>query len=161
MMMRLVISILFLLIYPLGVYADTLAGKVVRITDGDTVVVLDSSNTQYKIRLSGIDAPERSQPFGQRSKEALSALVAGQQVEVDWDKRDRYGRIVGKVIAQGRDVNLSQVRSGMAWWYRKYADEQSLVDQELYEEAETKARKGKVGLWIDQDPIPPWDWRKR
>jgi endonuclease YncB( thermonuclease family) len=138
-----------------------LAGKVVRITDGDTVVVLDSSNTQYKIRLSGIDAPERSQPFGLRSKEALNALVVGQQVQVDWDKRDRYGRIVGKVIAQGRDVNLIQVRSGMAWWYRKYADEQSLVDQGLYEEAEAQARKGKVGLWIDQDPMPPWDWRQR
>ena len=96
-----------------------------------------------------------------RSQEALSALVAGQRVEVDWHKHDRYGRIVGKVIAQGKDVNLAQVRTGMAWWYRKYADEQSRVDQGIYAATEAKARESGVGLWADKDPIPPWDWRKR
>ena len=98
---------------------------------------------------------------GTRSKEALSALVAGQRVEVDWHKRDRYDRIVGKVIAQGRDVNLAQVRTGMAWWYRKYADEHTLVDQGLYAAAEAKARVSGVGLWGEQEPIAPWEWRKR
>ena len=133
----------------------------VKITDGDTLVVLDAGNTQHKIRLPGIDAPESNQPFGKRSKEALSALVAGQRVEVDWHKHDRYGRILGKVIAQGKDVNLAQVRTGMAWWYRKYANEQSLVDQGIYAAAEAKARVTGVGLWTDKDPIAPWDWRKR
>ena len=159
--MKLAISLMLVLLFPFGVSADTLNGKVVKITDGDTLVVLDAENTQHKIRLSGIDAPETNQPFGKRSKEALSALVAGQRVEVDWHKLDRYGRIVGKVIAQGKDVNLAQVRTGMAWWYRKYANEQSLVDQGLYEAAEAKARVTGVGLWGDKDPIAPWDWRKR
>ncbi len=158
--MKPAISLLLLVLFPFGVPADTLNGKVVKITDGDTLVILDTDMTQHKIRLSGIDAPESNQPFGQRSKEALSALVAGQQVEVDWHKRDRYQRIVGKVIAQGRDVNLAQVRAGMAWWYRKYANEQSQVDQRLYEAAEAKAMKDRVGLWSDKDPIPPWEWRK-
>ena len=152
---------ILLILFPFGVFADTLNGKVVKITDGDTLVVLDADNTQRKIRLSGIDAPESNQPFGKRSKEALSALVAGQRVEVDWHKHDRYGRIVGKVIAQGKDVNLDQVRTGMAWWYRKYANEQSLVDQGIYAAAEAKARVTGVGLWTDKDPIAPWDWRKR
>ena len=159
--MKLAISLMLVLLFPFGVSADTLNGKVVKITDGDTLVVLDADNTQHKIRLSGIDAPETNQPFGKRSKEALSALVAGQWVEVDWHKHDRYGRIVGKVIAQGKDVNLAQIRMGMAWWYRKYADEQSRVDQGLYAAAEAKARMTGVGLWKDKDPIAPWDWRKR
>ena len=137
--MKPAISLLLLLLFPFGVFADTLNGKVVKITDGDTLVVLDAENTQHKIRLSGIDAPESNQPFGKRSKEALSALVAGHRIEVDWHKHDRYGRIVGKVIAQGKDVNLAQVRTGMAWWYRKYADEQSRADQGLYAAAESKA----------------------
>ena len=159
--MKPAISLMLVLLFPFGVSADTLNGKVVKITDGDTLVVLDADNTQHKIRLSGIDAPESNQPFGKRSKEALSALVAGQRVEVDWHKHDRYGRIVGKVIAQGKDVNLDQVRTGMAWWYRKYANEQSLVDQGIYAAAEAKARVTGVGLWTDKDPIAPWDWRKR
>ncbi len=112
--MRRAISLLLCLLFPLFVNADTLTGKVVKITDGDTLVILDSDLTQHKIRLTGIDAPESNQPFGQRSKEALSDLVAGQQGEGDWHKRDRYQRIVGKVIAQGRDINLAQVRAGMA-----------------------------------------------
>ena len=152
---------ILLILFPFLVSADTLTGKVVKITDGDTLVVLDAGNTQHKIRLSGIDAPETNQPFGKRSKEALSALVAGQRVEVDWHKHDRYGRIVGKVIAQGKDVNLAQIRTGMAWWYRKYANEQSRVDQGIYAATEAKARVSGVGLWADKDPIPPWDWRKR
>ena len=159
--MKRAISLMLLLLFPVVVSADTLNGKVVKITDGDTLVVLDAGNTQHKIRLSGIDAPETNQPFGKRSKEALSALVAGQRVEVDWHKRDRYDRIVGKVIAQGRDVNLAQVRTGMAWWYRKYANEQTLVDQGLYAAAEANARVSGVGLWGEKEPIAPWEWRKR
>ena len=159
--MKPAISLLLLLLFPCVVSADTLHGKIVKITDGDTVVVLDGGNTQHKIRLSGIDAPETNQPFGKRSKEALSALVAGQRVEVDWHKHDRYGRIVGKVIVQGKDVNLAQVQAGMAWWYRKYRDEQSLLDQGRYAAAEAKARVSGVGLWGEKEPIAPWEWRKR
>ncbi len=159
--MRLVISLWLILLYPCGVTAETLIGKVVRITDGDTLVILDATQTQHKIRLAGIDAPESKQPFGQKSKERLSQSVAGQQVAVDWSKRDRYDRIIGKIIYDGKDVNLAQIRTGLAWWYRKYAQEQSPVDRQLYEAAEDRARADQVGLWSDKDPIPPWDWRKR
>jgi micrococcal nuclease len=155
------ISLWLLLLCSVAVHAETLSGKVVKITDGDTLVILDANKTQHKIRLAGIDAPESRQPFGQKSKERLSQVVAGQQVAVDWSKRDRYDRIVGKIIYAGQDVNLAQIRAGLAWWYRKYAQEQSPVDRQLYEAAEVKARANQVGLWSASDPIPPWDWRKR
>lgn len=153
-------SLVLALLCPLILQAETLTGRVVKVIDGDTVTLLDASKIQHKIRLAGIDAPESKQPYGQKSKEALSALVAGQQVEVDWHKRDRYGRVVGKIIAGVRDVNLAQVRAGMAWWYRKYANEQSPVDQRLYKDAEAKAKQASVGLWSGKNPIPPWEWRK-
>jgi endonuclease YncB( thermonuclease family) len=124
-------------------------------------IVLDAARTQHKVRLQGIDAPERGQPFGKRSKEHLSDLIAGQDVVVDWDKRDRYGRIVGKILDEERDVNLAMVRAGYAWWYRKYADEQSAADRILYEDAEESAKAEGVGLWRDPAPIPPWEWRRR
>lgn len=153
-------SLVLALLCPLILQAETLTGRVVKVIDGDTVTLLDASKIQHKIRLAGIDAPESKQPYGQKSKEALSALVAGQQDEVDWHKRDRYGRVVGKIIAGVRDVNLAQVRAGMAWWYRKYANEQSPVDQRLYKDAEAKAKQASVGLWSGKNPIPPWEWRK-
>jgi micrococcal nuclease len=122
---------------------------------------LDAASKQHKIRLAGIDAPERGQPFGKKSKEYLSGLVSGEDVQVDWKKGDRYKRIVGKIIHDGQDVDLEMVRSGYAWWYRKYAGEQSPVDGVLYEDAENKARAEKAGLWRDPDPVPPWEWRHR
>jgi len=88
--------------------------KVVKVTDGDTVHVLDQSKTKHKIRLGGIDAPEKKQAFGQRSKQNLSGLIAGMNVEVEYDKRDRYGRIIGKLINRGQDVNLLQIKQGYA-----------------------------------------------
>lgn len=123
--------------------------------------VLDAAKTQHKNRLAGIDAPERVQPFGRKSKEHLAELVAGRPKAVDWNKRDRLGRVVGKIILNDTDVNLSMVRAGYVWWYRKYADEQSPADQNPYDEAEDKARAGRLGLWRDPNPVPPWDWRRR
>jgi endonuclease YncB( thermonuclease family) len=157
--MRHVISWLLILLYPCGVTAEILTGKVVKITDGDTLVILDASLTQHKVRLAGIDAPEAKQAFGQKSKERLSQVVAGQQVEVDWDKRDRYQRIVGKVIFNGNDVNLAQIRAGLAWWYRKYANEQTQADRALYETGENQAKAERRGLWADPAPLPPWEFR--
>ena len=120
--------------------ADTHTGKVVKVVDGDTVYVLDATETQHKIRLAGIDAPERKQPYGRKSKDYLLQFVAGEVVEVEWNKWDRYKRVVGKISYDGRDVNLAMVRAGLAWWYRKYAREQSLADRGLYEAAEDRAR---------------------
>lgn len=141
--------------------AETLSGRVVRIIDGDTLVLLIAGNVQERVRLTGIDCPERGQAFGTKAKEALSGRVAGETVTVEWDKRDRYKRIVGKVIDGQGDTNLSLVRSGMCWWYHKYAHEQSPEDQSLYEEAEETARGERKGLWRDPHPVPPWEWRKR
>lgn len=152
------------------VRAETLTGRVVAISDGDTITVLDSSLTQHKIRLAGIDAPEKGnkkvpfdvggQPFGERSKRHLSSLVFNKQVVVEWSKLDRYGRTIGKVQVNGVDVNLEQIKAGMAWWYEQYRREQSEHDQYLYSAQESAARQQRIGLWSDASPVPPWEWRK-
>jgi len=141
--------------------ADILHGHVVGVTDGDTITLLDASKTQHKVRVAGIDAPEKKQPFGQRSKESLSTLAYDKDLSIEWTKKDRYGRIVGKLIdRQGRDLNLEQVRTGMAWHYKKYDKEQSPEDRKLYAAAEDSARGKRVGLWSDANPEAPWDYRK-
>lgn len=140
-------------------WSQVLEGKVVSVADGDTITVLDADRVQHKIRLSGIDAPERSQAFGRRSKEHLAGLVSGEQVTVETDKTDRYGRSVGKVLLQGRDINLAIVVAGLAWHYKKYESEQPASDRRLYASAEVQARELRVGLWRDREPMAPWDWR--
>ncbi|PKO77723.1 MAG: nuclease [Betaproteobacteria bacterium HGW-Betaproteobacteria-15] len=139
--------------------AQSIQGLVVSIADGDTLTVLDAQKVQHKIRLAGIDTPERRQPFGQRAREALSTLVFQKVVLVLTEKKDRYGRWVGKVISDGRDVNLVLVVDGWAWHYKKYAGEQSSSDRLLYASAEEDARSQRSGLWSDPYAIPPWDWR--
>lgn len=126
-------------------WADTITGRVVGVADGDTITVLDASRQERNVRLDGIDAPEKAQPFGQRSKQSLSDLVYGKAVEVDTHKRDRYGRQVGKVLLQGKDVNLEQVSRGLAWHYKAYAHEQTAQDQERYAAAEDAAREARRG----------------
>lgn len=139
---------------------QTLSGRVVRITDGDTVTVLDASNTQHRIRLQGIDAPESKQDFGTQSKKKLSGLIFGKDVEVVYDKTDQYGRLIGKILLEGRDINLEQVRSGMAWHYQEYEREQSTEDRELYARAEDEARSARRGLWVDTNPVEPSEFRR-
>lgn len=140
--------------------AETLDGYVVAVSDGDTITVLDAKREQYKIRLAGIDAPEKAQAFGERSKQHLVELVFNKQVTVEWDKLDRYGRTIGKVLVNGQDANLEQIKAGMAWWYEKYKKEQSTDDQRDYRLAEQQAKMERIGLWRDANPLPPWDWRK-
>lgn len=140
-------------------HAQSIQGLVVSIADGDTLTVLDAQKMQHKIRLAGIDTPERHQPFGQRAREALSTLVFQKVVLVLTEKKDRYGRWVGKVIIDGRDVNLALVVDGWAWHYKKYAREQSASDRLLYASAEEDARSQHRGLWSDPHAIAPWDWR--
>ncbi len=141
--------------------ADVMQGRVVGIADGDTVTVLNSSNTQFKIRLMGIDAPEKKQGFGNKSKEFLSDLVFNKRVTVEYSKQDKYGRTVGKIFVNGVDANLEQVKAGMAWHYKKYQNEQSVEDRFFYANAEILARSKKHGLWVDREPTPPWVWRKQ
>lgn len=140
--------------------AATLTGEVVGIADGDTLTILDATNTQYKIRLAGIDAPEKKQAFGDRSTQNLAAIVFRKRVTVESSKHDRYGRAIGKVLLSGSDVNLMQVAAGLAWHYKDYASEQSENDRLLYAKAETNARQSRIGLWRDPSPMPPWDFRK-
>jgi micrococcal nuclease len=108
----------------------------------------------------GSTARSAGRHSGRGAKQALARLAAGKEVTVEWKKRDRYGRIVGKVVYDGKDVDLALVREGMCWWYRKYAHEQTPADRVLYEEAETKARGNGLGLWRDPHPVPPWEWRR-
>lgn len=149
--------------------SETLTGKVIAVTDGDTITVLDADREQHKIRLMGIDAPEKNQPFGQRSKQNLSRLVFSREALVDWEKRDRFGRIVGKVLVQPQgcrlcsmtlDVGHAQISVGLAWWYRKYSKEQSDQDAAAYEFSEQEAKTRRIGLWVDPAAIPPWEFRK-
>ncbi len=116
---------------------------------------------QHKIRLAGIDAPEKKQPFWQASKVHLSDLVFGKIVVLDCDKTDRYKREICVVVANGQDANLAQVRAGMAWWYRKYQKDQTAQQRGAYEAAEATAAEGRVGLWREVGPMPPWEWRKK
>ena len=143
------------------IQAATLQGKVVSVADGDTVTVLDAQKTQHKIRLQGIDAPEKAQAFGNKSKQSLHELVHGKQVTVEYQKKDKYGRVVGKVMLNNNDVCLEQVTRGMAWHYKAYASEQSKEEQESYAQAETIAQAQSVGLWKEKTPTPPWVFRKQ
>jgi endonuclease YncB( thermonuclease family) len=140
--------------------ARTLTGRVVRVADGDTVTVLDSSNIQHRIRLEGIDAPESHQAFGTQSKKSLSEMVFGKDVTVIYQKTDQYGRLVGKIVLDGKDINLEQVKAGMAWHYKDYQREQTAEDRELYATAEDEARNVRRGLWQDADPVEPSAFRK-
>jgi endonuclease YncB( thermonuclease family) len=137
-----------------------LVGRVVAVTDGDTVTLLVAGREQHKVRIGGIDAPEKKQPFGQRSRQSLSDLVMHRTVQAQTHKRDRYGRWVATVWVDGTDAGLHQIQHGMAWHYKAYEKEQTQTERLAYAEAEDRARVRRVGLWADQAPVPPWDYRK-
>ena len=149
---KLLTTLFFLL--SLAVQADTLEGNVVKIADGDTLTLLTSINEQIKIRLAGIDTPEKKQPFGNKAKQALANLAFQKQALVEVETKDRYGRTVGVVFVDGLNVNAELVKQGMAWVYRKYTG-----DKRLYA-LESEAKQAKRGLWLDENPIPPWEWRR-
>jgi endonuclease YncB( thermonuclease family) len=138
-----------------AVWADTLQGKVVRVSDGDTITLL-VERKQVKVRLIEIDAPESKQAFGERSRKSLGEMCAGQLATVRYSasgKYDKYGRVLGRVECQGLDANAEQVRRGMAWVYDRY-----VTDRSLYA-LQNEARAAHVGLWADKTPTAPWAWR--
>lgn len=154
-------ALLFSLLLMAGIaYGQSLVGKVTKVKDGDSVIVLDDQKREHEIRLAGIDTPESAQPFGRRAKESLSDMVFGKRVEVFGNKIDDYGRTVGKIMVGEVDICLEQIRAGMAWHFKKYQREQSATDRAAYAEAEEKARAGRIGLWRDPAPTPPWNWRR-
>lgn len=140
-------------------FAVVLTGEVVGVADGDTITLLIADQVRHRIRVDGIDAPERTQPYSQVSKRSLSDMVYRQQVTADCTKRDRYGRDVCKVMIDGRDVGLVQIQRGLAWHFKRYAGEQVPEDRRAYSEAEAEARAARRGLWRDAEPVAPWEFR--
>jgi endonuclease YncB( thermonuclease family) len=134
--------------------AAEIAGRIVGVADGDTVTILDAAKVQHKIRLDRIDAPEKKQAFGEKAKQHLSEMVFGKDVRVEYTSKDRYGRILGIVRVDGRDINLQMIKDGFAWHYKHYDKTPS------YAQAEVEAREAKKGLWVDANPIAPYDFRK-
>ena len=129
-------------------------GRCTKVSDGDTITVLDSEKVQHKVRLDRIDAPEKKQAFGEKSKQHLSEMVFGKDVRVEWQKKDRYQRILGIVFIGEKDVNLQMVKDGFAWHYKFYDKTPA------YAQAALDAREKKIGLWVDPNPIEPYEFRK-
>ena len=144
---------LLLMVASEPIAAETLVGRVVAVHDGDTLTVLAAGQRRVRVRLAQIDAPERDQPFGQKSRQSLSGMVLHRMASVDVQKMDDYGRTVGTVMVYGTKVEAELVRRGLAWVYRQYSHDPQL----LALEAEAKA--ARRGLWASANPIAPWDWR--
>ena len=136
-------------------FAETIAGTVVSVIDGDTLVVQDDAKKRYTIRLAEIDAPEPRQPFWVESARSLAGLCYKKSAKVEWSERDAK-RYVGYVTCDGKDANAEQLRRGMAWGSPKSTKPTSA----LYE-LETYARLRKIGLWADENPVAPWEFRKK
>lgn len=139
--------------------AQPITGRVVEVIDGDTVTVLVQGSEQLKVRLAGIDAPERKQAFGQRAKQRLSALVFRKTVTVVGRKQDRYRRLIAKLLVDGHDANLEMIALGYAWHFKRYELDQSPEDRVAYSNAEARARAERRGLWEDPGALPPWEFR--
>ncbi len=142
------------------VQAKMIVGRVVKVSNGDTIVVIDHAQQPHRIRMRAVDAPESGQPFGRRSRESLAGLVGGRAVRVRADSSDRYGRDLGIVYLGDLDINQVQLERGMAWWYRSHAGEQTARDRVDYRRAEQTARARRLGVWSSPRPVPPWIWRR-
>ena len=138
-----------------------LHGRVIAVADGDTVTVLDAQQRRHRVRLLGIDAPEQAQPWGAEAGAHLKALVLQHEVQVDFAKTDRHGRLVGTLRLQGQDVNLQLLRAGLAWHHKPYAADQWLLERWRYARDERQAQREQRGLWADPAPVPPWEYRQQ
>ena len=148
-------SLLFAgLLWSLAAHTAEFDGRVVGISDGDTLTVQTDGGQWVRVRLAGIDAPEHDQPYGTAATRSLAALALNRTVRVRRVAEDDYGRVVGVVVAGGRDLDAEQVRRGMAWVYRRYSRSRRLYA------LEAEAKQARRGLWADLNPVPPWDWRR-
>jgi|CXWL01.1.fsa_nt_gi endonuclease YncB( thermonuclease family) len=152
-------TVLALCFVVLSALAEDYNGKIVGVTDGDTVTLLTAQMEEIKIRLAGIDAPEKDQAFGQKAKQMLSDLIFNREVRIEKEDVDKYGRTVGHIYLGDLDINLLMISQGGAWAYRQYLGPK---DQDFIV-AEDAARKDKAGFWALQDDqiMPPWEWRHR
>jgi endonuclease YncB( thermonuclease family) len=139
----------------------TITGKVIGISDGDTITILNDKQEQIKIRLTGIDCPEKSQAFGNRAKKTLSDKVFSQNVKVETRDKDKYGRTLGIVKIGDEDINEFMIAQGVAWHYKKYANTQPIEEANRYAKAQEIASQNKRGLWIQENPTPPWEFREQ
>ena len=160
-MKKQIIFTLAILWASLTVAAEVLNGTVVGISDGDTITVLDKLSKEHKVRLMGIDAPEKPQAFGNKAKQTLLNYIYKKEVSVEYKKLDKYKRIVGKVTLDGKDICLKMIVDGMAWHYTEYDKEQSKTDRDLYREAEATAKEMKIGLWAAKQLVSPWIFRNK
>lgn len=144
-----------LLLHSLNVVAETLYGRVVSVADADSLTILDTANRQYKIRLAAIDGPERGQAFGSKARQALSGICFGKEAEARVETIDRYQRHVAEVWCDGVNANETMLSTGMAWVYRHYASKFP-----HYIRLEHAARQNRLGLWADENPVPPSEFRK-
>jgi len=141
--------------------ATHLEGRVIRVVNGDKLVVLDAHNTQYRVRLATVDVPAKGQPYAEQATANLVRLVANKNVKIDWTRKNQFGYLVGKVLLDGKDVGLLQISSGLAWHYRMYSNWQSSEDRNAYSGAQAMASAMGAGLWSDLSPIPPWEFREK
>ena len=162
-------TVTFAIIFSLSIrpaHADFTA-KVHKVVDGDTIIVIGKSGNKFRIRLTGIDAPEKNQAYGLASKFQLSSVISDKWVFLESNPKagkpytvDSYKRVLAKVILNGTDINLLQISSGFAWHFKRYQNQQSPSDRVAYDHAEKNAKKNKLGLWEEKKPIAPWKWRK-
>ena len=150
--------------------AEVIEGRVIGVADGDTLIILDSGKAQRRIRIGAIDAPEKGQAWANRSRRGLAQMIAGTDVIADCHKIDRYKRHVCKVwtapadcptCTKTLDVGLAQIAAGLAWYYKAYENEQPTDDRLRYAVAEKEARARRIGLWLDVNAAPPWEWRRK
>ena len=146
--------IIILLLISNNLLSLELKGKIIHISDGDTVHLLTDNKEKIKIRLNDIDAPESKQAFSNKSKENLKNYIYQKNVVVEYKNKDKYKRVLGTIYYQNRDINLQQVKDGYAWVYKKYSKNPN------YFKAEKDARNKRLGLWYDKKPIEPWEFRK-
>lgn len=153
--MRKIIVLILSFLMMMMSFAMNIKGKVIKIADGDTITIQTLNNERIKVRLYGIDAPEKKQDYGIKSLDVLKELSYGKTVDVEVKEKDRYGRTVGIVFLNGEEINLKMIETGNAWHYKKYAKEKA-----NYSNAEAEARKSKLGLWNSDKQISPWEYRK-
>jgi endonuclease YncB( thermonuclease family) len=160
-----VLTILFL--FNITCIRADFTAKVQHVVDGDTIYVVDKFGIKFKVRLTGIDAPEHNQPYGFASTHHLRELLSNKIVLLESKPKkgkpysvDRYNRVLAKIVFDGRDINLSQVLKGYAWHFKRYQKQQSPSERETYSKAELHAKKNELGLWGEKKPMAPWKWRK-
>ena len=152
--------VIFIVFTTINVLAETIKGKIIRVIDGDTVIARTVDNKKIKIRLSGIDAPEKKQSHGIEAKNFLKNLISSKIVKISISKKDKYKRYLGMIFLNKTNINLELVKSGNAWAYRRYLKKMNKKMEEAFIKAESLAQYEKNGLWKKPSPIPPWIWRK-